>query len=759
MPILIDNANFVDIFGNPTTYYKANAGDEITATFRIRSQQRMTSIGNPLTLDPSVNQVQSPSISWLEEGFRPGQWVLIRIHSSGGGIINQFWSVLTYVDDTLADFTAMPDWYDLSINEFMTFFPVIANGSQTVIARDDMDVLFNNPKNSVTGSEFSLIDGDVTRFLLTGVAAMVPGDTVNATSIINQSGAFVKNVELEKVANAPDGWFQHDLNITFVNPGQYDDGSWFFSSECIKGYLKILWAMQAGEPYAKAVGVYDLEANTGGFNQAFNTLPINSSLNSVLSELDYTVPTTFDIVVDGPTVDLGLGASYRSINDAYFKNVAESQYNIAMLLKTSPVAVGVLTSEANNSGADYEIEINSVNTVGSVTTINVTFTPSANFTAFIGAAEEGDRLFYLWVKCGNVNWLVFNGQLTTEPPIGGPLTMEQDYGYLRHDQNITDITGDNTGFIADTEDDIAYLGKFLLEKGEQYQSFSAKIEAFNTVSEDDFTLQLVTFDFAGVPFSGDGRYLLNQTSATVTGLPGTSQKLNAILVLEPALDTPTHYGVKIYCPWLLNWRYWLSQSNASVDFYPNQNKNWEQYDNIGDWVIRTELTLLKDGLAFTHNNQLTIRDYDANGDIFSEIELIDDSTNAIVGVIAEGNLMRIRTRHTNLLRDWDPVTLWGMITIEPFESAPRWICSTVVPFDGNSNNPLTPLSGLLIVPVYPLPNIVEFECYVDTTKIDLSNGVSITSKVWDLDKEGCPGMVFENDECIHLENEDNLVIE
>ena len=80
MPILIDSVDFNDQFGNTTTFYKANAGDEMEVVFNVRSSIRMSSVGNPLTLDPSVNQVQSPGTGWLDEGFRVGNYVLIYIH-------------------------------------------------------------------------------------------------------------------------------------------------------------------------------------------------------------------------------------------------------------------------------------------------------------------------------------------------------------------------------------------------------------------------------------------------------------------------------------------------------------------------------------------------------------------------------------------------------------------------------------------------------------------------------------------------------
>ena len=86
MPVQIDNTNFTDNFGNTTSFYVSNAGDSINVSMEIRSIIRMSSVGNPLTLDPTINTVSSPT-SWLNEGFRVGDWCLIRRYNSGGGIV------------------------------------------------------------------------------------------------------------------------------------------------------------------------------------------------------------------------------------------------------------------------------------------------------------------------------------------------------------------------------------------------------------------------------------------------------------------------------------------------------------------------------------------------------------------------------------------------------------------------------------------------------------------------------------------------
>jgi hypothetical protein len=74
--------------------------------------------------------------------------------------------------------------------------------------------------------------------------------------------------------------------------------------------------------------------------------------------------------------------------------------------------------------------------------------------------------------------------------------------------------------------------------------------------------------------------------------------------------------------------------------------------------------------------------------------------------------------------------VWGMITVEPTKSSPRWICSTVVAFDNDLANPLNPLPGNIYATLtFPTPNVAKITCYFDPNKINLSNGVKFTSKI------------------------------
>ena len=732
MPILINSTTFTDNFGNTLPFYKGNAGDKFSVNFNIASLVRMTTIGNPLTLDSSLNQVTSPSISWLKEGFRAGDDAIVQIYDALGSTpVNQFTTNITYVDDIICDFTSMTTFYDLTASQFMIII-ALETGTSNVKARGELEATFNHIKNSVPTGASSLIDAEVSKIMFPDTDVMAVGAVINGLLVGNQSGQFIESATLTRNAQQADSFFNHTLTIEFINSGIYDE-AWFFSNECLKVFNKLAWAVVAGEPFAKTEQTYNYNANTGFFNEPNNSSVLDASLVTGVPELDYAFPTTFDIVVDGSLTDMGVGSCYKSIDDTYYRNKLLPQQRLTMIVPSSDATASPYSSFLNGDGAGYDLEVNSIGSVGSVHTINITMTPNAQFATFMAGRDEGDRLFYLWVKCGNLNLLGFEGQLTTSPPIGGALDMIQDYGYLDHSENVTDTIGNAQGFIADIEDDIAYIGRFMLDKNQVYESFTARLEAYDTVTEEDFTLQQISFNFSSVQFSNDGRYLLNETQNTVSGLQSTNVKRNAVLVLDPTLDTLTQYGVKIYVPWLLNWRYWIPKQGVSVDFYPNQNDNWQQYSGFDNWIVRTELQLMKEGLAYVHSNDVIINDYDAEDNIDSEIKIFLQPTNNEVTAVPADSMLIVQSTHANLLGNWDTTKVWGELTVEQFENSPRTNSSTVVPFDNNSSSPLSPITGNLIELTYPTPDVAKMRYTFDSSKIDLSGGVKFTAKIKEKD--------------------------
>lgn len=733
MPIVIINKTFLDNFGNALTYYQSNVGDRQNITLEVETNIRLSSVGNPILIDISTGQHTSTSQSWLQEGFRVGDTINVTKYAQDGTTILTWIATINFVDDSILDISPnQTGGYDVAAGEFMVYKVLGRN-------RDDLDVLFNHVANGQQGNEFSLLDAEATRLIFPGVDSLAVSGTINAILPVNQSGQNVISASIQRLPDPPAPNVEvkkiYQISVDFQTSGFYDQ-SLFNSSNCLKVYMRLEWSSISGEPYDRTKLIFNDDANTGFLNEPFNNGIAAATLIQGIDELDYCNPSTHDIVIDGLVTDLGIGGAYVSIDDSYFKNRPTPGQKQLMLAPSSNVFLApfpwTLISNTNEAGAGYLIDINSVNTIGTQTTINITFTPQPLFTQFMDGRDDGDRLFYLWIKADNINLLAYSDQLFCEPAVGGPLNMVQSHAFLDHSQNVETATGDNNNYEFDTEDDLGYIGTFLLDKGQEIERFEVEILAENGTTGADFNLLLATFNFSGVQISNDGRYLLDEAQTIVSTLPNTSVKRVSKLTLEPGLDTPTQYGVKIYFPFLSRWEYWLQQLNASVDFWPNQNKNWFQYsENALDWSTRLKLTLVKDGLAFTHFRDFSIKDYNDNKDINSEIELERISTAQIVNIIPEGELFRVIATHEQA-GSWDQLNTWGMITVEPYESARRWICSTTVAFDNDALNPLKPLTGSFATLTFPTAQIAQVECLFDSNLINLSNGVKFTAKIKEL---------------------------
>ena len=723
MPVQIFNKTYTDIFGDSLGYYRMNAGDKVKLALTLHTTIRFTSLTNPLFLDPTIAQITSSSQSWIEEGFRQGDTVNVIIYDVNGVLFNTFTATIMYVDATVCNLSSAPYWYDNTAQQFVTI-------SVTSRRRATLEVLLNHVLNSTAGMPFSLIDGESTRMKFDSTNTLAIGSSITGVQLINQSGQYLTSSKLTRLTDFTAEESAFLLELEYIQSGIRNSG-WFFTAECLKSYVKLEWASLAGEPFAKSISLLNEAGDTGYFDQPYNTGVVDATLVQGVNTLDWSVASTFDIIIDSTSAHYGIGAAYDSVNVDYYKNRPYSQGEISMVLGTTLPTVGTdYTSLPNEFGAKYSLKLNSIVSVGTVHTLNITFTPDSFFETFFDGLEDGDRLFKLWVKFGNLNLLVFNDQLSKSPPVGGPLIPIQNI-FIDHSDNTTESVDTALTYEANTEDDLAFCGKFLLEKGANYDSMEYRIVAYNTTTFESFDLNTCFFNISTIPFVG-GQYIINQSNTVQNTLPTTSEKRIAKLTLDPSIDTLTEYGIKVYFPFLLRWEYWLQQLNADADFYPNeQTKNWFNFNNLGDWELRLNIELVKDGLAYIFEDTILDKDYDSEPLIVQNIELYIDATNTNVGIVTEGQLMRVIATHSLISGEvWDDAVTWGMITVEPTESNPRFISSTVIDYDNNPSNPLIPLVGETKCKLtFPTPTLAKMECFFNPDLINLSNGVKFTTKI------------------------------
>jgi hypothetical protein len=743
MPIAVIQRQYKSPFSTstPLSYYKANAGDSLFFACVIKEEISVVSTGNILSYNAAQKTISWSNGNFLTEGFKTGDSIEITIYDSIGGIVSQVTRNITVINSTtLLHDGAVLTWYDGTAGQTIEILIEYkaASNKRTGLVLD-----INHIPNSATGTEFSLIDGEVTRFIF-DVTGTVQNQVVSGQQVGNKSGQFKTLANITDLTNYTTSANRrtYGVEINTIQSGVYTESDFDFAN-CLKLLVVQNWQRVYGDP--NNMLRYDLsdQADTGWFNEPFNADIGDSTLVQGINDLDYLYGSSGQIQVDYAGSNFYFGAAYIPTDDSYFKNKLVSQSELSMIAPTqgtNTYPLTITTAFANPSGASFTITIDNPVTVGTITTFDYTFTPNLAFSTFIEGRENGDRLFRFWIKAGKINWLLFDNQLTRPEVVGEPLKMIQS-DFLDHSENEVDISVNELGFQGNIEDDLSFVGKFVIPFGSLIESITGNVEAVNTLTGESFNLQSVFFNFAGVPLFS-GAYPINSEQEIFTILQTTNVKRNASLIRYNTIDTATEYGLKIHLPIIYRWEYWLDQPNAAGEFYPNQQtKNWFNYENAPNWEIRMSIEALLNGLTSKYEETIVIKNYDSDPDIQQEIDLIRDVDNTQVGVIIDGEIMRIIATHTltSPNEQWLQPSVWGMITCEPFESSPRFDCSTVVPYDNNPINPLTPLTGQFCDLTFPSPNVARMECYFDSTKINLTNGIKFTTKI-----KGCVIQVVKN---------------
>lgn len=721
MPITISSIDFKDMFSVNRTFYQANAGDKQTFTCTITENIAIAETPSVLlTYFAGINQVNLSGANFLTEGFEPGDEIEIIIYNSNGNVHHTNTVDIVSVTATSMVVNALLTWK--SGTQYVYIIAKQKGGSK----RNGLELNLNFVPQSGAINANSLIDGSVNRILF-NLTGTINGQTVTGNQVNIRSGQYAVSATITDQTTYPNKTRTYDLEVEFIQNGAMLP-SFFDFGGCLKPYFGLVWQRTYGNPNNNLTHVICDNANTGWFDEPYNTGVANASLVSGITTLEFNTVQTGTISIDSASTSFGFGAGYIPVDANYYKNQTVDQSELSMFVETqTSTAPIILTSPLNPSGAGYTLEFSNPVTVGTVTTWDWEFTPNAAFITFMDGQSIGDRLFYIWAKYGTMNLLLFADQLSEQPPAPGVLDMII-HRFTDHSQNFDDDNTTKFGFEGNIEDDIAFIGKFLVPINATMKYTKAEIWAVNSVTNEEFLLNSSYFDFTSVPKVG-GYYPINQSQTVITTLPTTSEKLTAQLERDPSVDTITDYGIRVYLPFFYSWEYWINQPNAAPIFYPNrQTRNWYPYGTETNWDLQLRITADINSLDHIYSENIVIKNYDSDPNINQTMTLQVVSTAQNVNVIVEGELHYVVATHLTT-GVWDESTVWGMITVEPTEGAPRWICSTVVPFDNNQANPLTPITGAFATLTFSAPNLAVITCYFDPSKINLTNGVKFTSKI------------------------------
>lgn len=419
--------------------------------------------------------------------------------------------------------------------------------------------------------------------------------------------------------------------------------------------------------------------NTGWVDENFNQLPNNFThtpveyrnlSGDILTALDYSNPTIIRTKISGiPNLSgssrFQYGFIWLPLDEDFYK---ENQYPYYQNLKVStggradtlddvfplsPLPSSPFPSTRPGYSSDgAAMDASDILFVqnGTDVDVTITFRPNAAFSTFMDSLGENERNYVLWVSVGDqtpetnlsdrVSLLLdFNQLISFVQPIGNYPYM--NISFTDHPQNSLSVPI-ACGNSIYTEDD-------LLAKVE----FSVDTATAPGIPE----VENITFGFLMQNATTGQQYKLDSNTVDLTIYPDPTQynfdtirgyKLgigndkNWYRVVYDAPGTGTledcigWYGFKI------RWEDWIKRFPVPPnDFYNNNfkqnglNNDWYEYYNTAGWdfFFFVEIGATLDGSAVVYQNlkELTIKDYDSNSDITTEIKYYRDN-NGVKGV-------------------------------------------------------------------------------------------------------------------------------
>lgn len=647
---------------------------------------------------------------------------------------------------------------------YVTPIVIVANRAPASV-----EFVFNLAPNGSTLLN-SMIDSELNRFELPVVTGIPTGVPQLMTQFVNKSGGLFKDVDLTLTATPTLGLRNYRVRYKFMQWGIIQDGfvepNYYDLADCLAPINQIKCFAQYGNPNGVLTDLSEnVEANTGGYDENYNGgvsaySVISTSwidyLGDAIDRLDYSNKSTFIAVVDAPNQanpnsTYTMSLEWRPINGLFYlnkpTNLGENLLVIAP--EVNFIADGVADPTiyqgyTDPSGARWDFQNLKFELTGvDELTITGDIIPNAQATILFDGVPDGGRRSTLAVSIGDytkdntvysdrVRLKLFDEDNYDAPTKGVQIPNVIDESLLDHDGNEIITPAPQTT----TEDDVLYISNFNLLDNLNYEGVRARIYAYNTATEESFTLEDIFFSFANVPVIA-GQFQPNIINGRGFNLPPTSDRNHISLVRNPVNDVAGQYGLTLEYGYLSRWEYWLSQSNVDNDFFDitqpfdGKNKNWQRFSNSGDWVVRLSYYTRLDGVDDFNDLEIGIRPYEDDPDITTTSTIFVPGLN-----ISPSNLVGDQINEITVLKTWATgiyTNAWAEVTIEDFESGNRWVLSSVLDQGNISANPLKPMAGQTGLQLdFPSANIARMRFIVDANIVS-ANKVSLSHRIYSED--------------------------
>jgi hypothetical protein len=762
MSIVLSNQLFATIHSGNQPFLIGNVGHVFKFTGDIATTIGVTSTTNLPIVISGANQITLQGGNWLDYGILEGNSIDLDAVNVGTDIdvtvtvTNINGNVLTHNGNLSAFLSQI---YPSTDNGQL----IVKNNTHTDV--EQLDVFFNLIPNDANGGIQSLIDGEVNKIRFSGVDAMVATDTVTGVVLGNKSGGAILDAELTKV-----GANDYQIEINFINWLDYVENDpnvtpdYYVANSSIKPFFQFEGQVQSSNPNSVIRSNSSTLLGNVGFigenhNQGLNPfipffVEFKNSLGQVINEIDHTGVTDVDLRIGrigATTINANkfiTKIQHLPTNDVYKNNANSYQQNTyqSLLIRDTSytkTAYGVGGAQLVISDEDVTSGTITINAqTAQIITIKFKVTPNTAFTNYFNSLPTNERVYRILTTLQSTgltdDTTVINhlGNYEKSPVIGGLSPEVVELNFFNHSQQGT--TGGLLSFDAMTEDDIFAKGILRMDKGFDYDNIKVCVRVVKQSDGSFFDLWMRNIPMNNYPLNADNVRLVQLEEQLNYLLPNPNRNT---FKLEIGTIASTTYDLNLTHTVLMNWRYWLAQSNALADFLDvtlpqnGLNQEWVRYAVAGfDFVYRIEIE--RDGAVFFKDVFFTNVDYDST-DVTTTIEFKDTLGNALPSVVDGVDCVVVAT-HT-ALEAWPVDDTWGWIAYRPFESEQRKLISSEWEHT-NNNLPLRPITGEDRAELtFPSANVAVLKALVKGSEI--GQNYTFVSRIQSPRVEGCSSLI------------------
>lgn len=707
---------------------------------------------------PSNYEIQLLGGIWSEYGFNVGDAIQLNgVVQQGSSTItfSSFAATITDINgDTLTlDTNLDPAGSGILIGAIMPTSTVgttpLTIVNTTASTPQALEIFHNIVENSASGSVNSLIDGEVNRFRTDVLAGLSVGGTTTMEQLGNKSGGSYVFNRLTRLSDSS-GKKRYQIDLFYYFPymfedGSFDEPSFFEASQSLKPYFELYVIPQVNNPNAQLkLANGSLLGNVGWLNESYNQgindftfeLTIEDASGNNLDEVDFSQENNVTVkVYNAAAISNLIEAQFYMVPqpDTY-KNKPQSN---AELIRLSGIYFNGATPIYSGYGVGTERMVSSDFTFAQLSgyaQITFKLTPNAAFNTYADALSTQDLQYRLTLTVQNTGGTANNNNGVTLSLKEGVLTKNPVQGGV-YSGVLTQLFTDHAGVnVKDnrftTEDDFIYKSTFNLDKNQALNSLTAEVVIERDSDGSQFALVSKLIPFANYVTTPNGviQIAFNEPIQQFLDNP----QANKLTLELTGTETLTTYEAKLTWSLMANWRYWIAQNNAFLDFFNGSlpenglNAEWMRYLRTSGYTIKVKCSLLTaDNVEYYWENPFSLIDYDTAEDQACDIKLYDATGTEQTAIIAN-QIMTVKAIFTTAVGQWVGPSIWGWLSIRPKEADPNKRLSTV--WDWSSQDkPLQPQAGLTKVDIEQISTTeVHLVCEIDTSGIDTASTIIAT---------------------------------